>query len=165
MPTLLLDDGEVLVESMAILDHLDALVGPDRALIACEGKERRTVLRLCALATGLCDKMVSLVYERLLHETVSPAWIERCEIQVAAVLDVLEAEHGARASRFWLGERMTHADIALTCAMRFLREAHRDRFDPGRWLSLVAHADRCEELEAFRAVVQPFVPPASMPAP
>jgi glutathione S-transferase len=31
VPTLLLDDGEVLIESTAILDHLDEKVGPSRA--------------------------------------------------------------------------------------------------------------------------------------
>jgi|HubBroStandDraft_3_1064219.scaffolds.fasta_scaffold1031947_2 glutathione S-transferase len=38
-------------QSAAILDHLDALAGPGRALIARAGEERRAVLKLCALAT------------------------------------------------------------------------------------------------------------------
>ena len=32
VPTLLLDDGEVLIESTAILDHLDEKLGPSRAV-------------------------------------------------------------------------------------------------------------------------------------
>lgn len=159
VPTLVLDDGEVLIESGAILDHLDEAAGPDRALIPREGAQRRAVLKLCALATGLCDKMVSLVYERVLHEQLSDAWIARCETQVAAVLDVLERDRGQRASAFWFGERISHGDIAVACAVRFLREAHGAAFDLGRWPKLRAHGETCEALPVFAAVVQPFIPP------
>lgn len=160
VPTLVLDDGEALVESFAILDWLDELAGPDRALIAPTGDERRQTLRRAALATGLCDKMVSLIYERALHDVTSPAWLKRCETQVGAALDVLEAERSAIASRYWFGERLTHADIALACAVRFLAEAHPAIHALGRWPHLVAHGEVCEALPAFQAVQQVFIPPA-----
>ena len=41
VPTLVLDDGEVLIESAAMLDYLDELVGPERAMIAANGPARR----------------------------------------------------------------------------------------------------------------------------
>src|SRR5215475_2785575 len=62
VPTLVLDDGEALIDSTAILDYLDELVGPEKAMIAANGIERRHHLRIIALATGLGDKSVSLVY-------------------------------------------------------------------------------------------------------
>ena len=37
VPTLVLDDGEALIECTAILDYLDELVGPEKAMIAAEG--------------------------------------------------------------------------------------------------------------------------------
>ncbi len=37
VPTLVLDDGEVLLESQALLDYLDELVGPQRALLPRAG--------------------------------------------------------------------------------------------------------------------------------
>ena len=37
VPTLVLDSGEALIESTAILDYLDELVGPDKAMIAERG--------------------------------------------------------------------------------------------------------------------------------
>ncbi len=64
VPTLVLDDGEALIESGAILDSLDEHVGPSRAMIAQGGAARRRALKVCALATGLADKAVSLFYER-----------------------------------------------------------------------------------------------------
>src|SRR5262245_51138094 len=40
IPSLILDDGEVLVDSAAILDWIDQSVGPGRALIPAQGVER-----------------------------------------------------------------------------------------------------------------------------
>src|SRR6476659_5514211 len=68
VPTLVLDSGEALVESTAILDYLDELAGPDQALIAASGAVRRHHLRICALSIGLGDKAVSLLYERVLRK-------------------------------------------------------------------------------------------------
>src|SRR5258705_7031620 len=68
VPTLVLDDGEALIESTAILDYLDELAGAQDAMIAENGLERRRDLRICALATGLGDKAVSLLYERVLRK-------------------------------------------------------------------------------------------------
>ncbi len=159
VPTLVLDDGEVLVESSAILDWLDELAGPQKALIAPDGLERRSALRICALATGLCDKMVSLVYERILHQETSEVWIARCELQVGGVLDALEADRAGRSTTYWLGETLGHADIAVACAVAFLGEAHPEIQRLGRWPALAAHSSRCEDLASFQAVVQPFIPP------
>jgi glutathione S-transferase len=156
VPTLVLDDGEVLVESGAILDALDAMVGPDKALLPASGPERRRGLKVCALATGLADKAVSLLYEGLLHAAPSQTWLDRCRSQIADVLTALnEDRRGVRGS-WWLGERLGHPDIAVACALRFTREAHPGLFDPARWPALGAHAEACEALPVFQAIQQPF---------
>src|SRR5689334_1749737 len=74
VPTLVLDSGEVLIESFVILDHLDELVGPAKAMIAANGEARRKALKVAALATGLADKAVSMFYERALHRETSDVW-------------------------------------------------------------------------------------------
>jgi glutathione S-transferase len=157
VPTLILDNGEALIESNAILDHLDELAGPSRALIAPSGPERRTALRVCALATGLCDKMVSLVYERVMHETVSRNWAVRCEIQIGDVLEALETDRMRREGPYWFGDRLGHADIAVACAFRFLNEAHPGLASRNRRPALAAHSARCEALDAFAAVSQTLI--------
>ncbi len=159
VPTLVLDDGEVLIDSAAILDHLDETVGPSRAMIAENGPRRREALKICALATGLGDKAVSLVYERLLHREKSDVWMKRCEIQIAGVLDALEADRAGRNPTFWFGDQIGHADIAVACVIRFTREAHPGVFDPRRWPTLAAHAERCEALPPFQQIAQPFSAP------
>jgi len=160
VPTLVLDNGEALIESGAILDHLDELVGPARAMIADSGERRRQALKVCALATGLADKAVSLIYERVLHQTTSDQWIARCRTQISDVLTALETDRTRRSDRFWFGDAIGHADIAVACALRFTQEAHPGLFDAQRWPTLAAHAATCEALKPFQDAVQPFLPPS-----
>jgi glutathione S-transferase len=160
VPTLVLDDGEVLIESYAILDHLDELAGPARSLIPDRGPQRRRALKVCALATGLADKAVALVYEGVLHPDPSDRWLARCRSQISGALDVLEADRARCQTPFWLGNSISHADIAVACALRFTREAHgKLLLDADRYAALTRHADTCEALPAFRQVVQPLIPP------
>lgn len=160
VPTLVLDDGVSLIDSSAILDWLDEQAGP-RALIPRHGIARRDALKICALATGMADKAVSLLYERVLHDTVSPVWIDRCQAQIRDVLDVLEASRAGSPTSFWQGDTIGHADIAVACALRFTREAHPGLFDPARWTALERHAVICEGLNAFQRHVQVLKPPGS----
>jgi glutathione S-transferase len=159
VPTLILDNGEALIDSFAILDWLDEVAGPARALIPADGPARRHALKICALATGLADKAVSLLYERVLHTETSQVWIDRCGTQINEVLDALRADRAGRASPYWFGDTIGHADIAVACALRFTREAHPGLFDPARWPALERHAARCEALDPFRRIVQPLIPP------
>lgn len=160
VPTLVLDSGEVLIESAAILDHVDEVIGPSRAMIAARGEPRRRALKLCALATGLADKAVILFYERALHQAVSEQWIARCRAQIIDVLTALETSRAGTGARFWFGDAIGHADIAVACALRFTQEAHPGLFDRQRWPALASHAATCEALDVFREIVQPFQPPA-----
>ncbi len=158
VPVLVLEDGTALVESAAILDFLDDLVGPERALLPRTGPLRRDGLRVAALATGLADKAVSLLYEIVLRKEParSPVWASRCEAQIGDTLAVLEADRARRATTWWLGEDLSHADVAAACALRFFREAH-PRLAAGLGPSLSSHASRCEALPAFQKAVQPLL--------
>ena len=158
VPTLVFEDGEVLIESTAILDYLDEVVGPSKAMIAENGPERRHALKICALATGLGDKAVSLIYERVLRKDQLKLWVERCEAQISGVLELLEKERAQVATPFWFGERIGHADIMVACALRFTGEGHPHLFD-ARYPALKAHAARCEALLPFQEIVQRLDPP------
>jgi glutathione S-transferase len=160
VPTLVFDDGEVLIESFVILDYLDELVGLSKALIARSGEPRRKALKVCALATGLADKGVSLLYERILHKETSDVWVARCRAQVSGVLDVLEQDRAARKTSYWFSDAINHADIAVACALRFVREAHPGVFDEARYPALTAHAAHCEALPPFQEIVQVLIPPS-----
>jgi glutathione S-transferase len=159
VPTLVLDGGEALIESTAILDYLDELVGPDKAMIAADGAERRRALKICALGSGLADKAVSLIYERVLRKDQLKLWVERCEAQISGVIEVLEKERAGVTTPFWFGERIGHADIMVACALRFTGEGHPQLFG-ARYPALQAHAARCEALPVFQEIVQKLDPPS-----
>jgi glutathione S-transferase len=160
VPTLVLGSGEVLIESTAILDYLDDLVGPQDAMLAAHGPARFRGLKICALGSGLADKAVSLVYERVLRKKQLQLWVERCEAQISGVLALLEKERAALRTPFWFGEHIGHADIMVACALRFTGEAHPALFDAARYPALAAHAAACEALSPFPEIMQPLSPPS-----
>lgn len=161
VPTLVLDDGEVLIDSAAILDALDDIVGPSRALMPASGPSRRAHLRVCSFATGMGDKVVSLLYERAVHGRATPIWVQRCERQIEATLDLLEKDRAQRASTWWFGETIGHADIAVAAVLTLAVEALKFDLDAKRWPLASEHRTRCEARPDFREIYQPFfAPPA-----
>ena len=158
VPTLVLDGGEALIESAAILDYLDELAGP-KALIPRSGAARRQALKICALATGFADKAVSLLYERVVREQDSKRWVERCKAQIDGALAALEADRAGRFTACWFGREIGHADIAVACTIRFTREAQPGIFTDECWPALAAHSARCENMPPFKEIVQPLIPP------
>lgn len=163
VPTLVLDDGEMLLESTAILDALDDLAGPNRALMPAEGVERRRHMRICALACGMGDKVVSLIYERAIHGRETSDWVDRCRAQIAGALDALEADRAAKTSSYWFGEAIGHADIAVACMLTLAVESLGFDLDTVRWPALAAHRDTCESRAEFRAIHQKFFAPPPKP--
>ena len=157
VPTLVLDDGFVLTDSHMMLDHLDSLV--EAPLFPRTEPDRHRVLKVAALGTGLAEKAVSLFYERILHNTPSAVWEARCATQIGAVLTALESDRAARPGPWWFGPEISHADIAVACALRFAAEAH-PFVDLSPCPSLRAHAATCEALPVFGEIAQAFVPPA-----
>jgi glutathione S-transferase len=119
---------------------------------------RREGLRIAALGTGLADKAVSLLYEHVLRrpEARNAVWAGRCASQIRETLGLLEAERERATAPFWFGDALSHADIAVGCALRFTREAHPDLLSSAIGPALEAHAARCEALPVFGAVVQPL---------
>ncbi len=159
VPVLVLDDGEALIESGAILDHLDSLVPEARALLPRSGSKRRQALRQVALTTGLADKAVSLFYEKRLHDVASEVWTARCRSQLGATLERLEAERAALTTPYWQGEVIGHGDIMLTCAWRFTTEAHPGLIDPAAFPALAEAVARMEAMPVFAEICQPFAAP------
>jgi glutathione S-transferase len=160
VPTLVLDDGTVLVDSASMIDHIDRMVEPQRRLFPADGTERTQAMRIAALATGLADKGVALFYEQRLHEQASAVWVARCEGQIAGTLAALEADRAARGGEHWFGGTIGHADIAVACALRHVDEAHPGLIDWSAHPALAGHCRRMEALPVFREISQPFIAPA-----
>jgi glutathione S-transferase len=161
IPSLVLDDGEVLVDSHAILDHIDETVGPERALLPPRGPERRRALKIVAYATGAIDKAGAVAYERLLRpvDKVHQPWIDRCLGQLAAALAALEA---LPQSPWLMGPRIMQADITVTAMLGYLRLRVPDGLPKGRYPNLERLSAACEALPAFAATVP--APDETMPS-
>lgn len=160
VPTLVLDAGDVLIDSHAIIDYLDGLVPAERRLFPTAEPERHQAVKIASFACGIADKCVSMFYEKRLHREVSDVWVQRCRTQIGAGLAALEAALAPHPGPYWAGSKIGHADIAVVSALRFLVEAHPEMASLADYPRLAALTAHCEALPAFKAIVQPFIPPA-----
>lgn len=129
VPTVVLDDGTVLVDSAAIVDWLDEQVEPERRLVPVSGAARRDVLQLVSWATGAGDKAVVAHYEltRRPEDKIFLPAVESNVDQIRSAFGVLEK---AAADGGWLvGDRMTQADIAAVIFLEFCEIVLADRLD------------------------------------
>jgi glutathione S-transferase len=164
VPTLVIGRKECLFESAAILDYLDELVGPERALLPRSGPERRLALNLMAMATGAAEKGVLQVYEGVFRPESKrhQPWLDRLRTQMSASLSAIDRYVGERGVSQWLiGKRMTQADITAACTFTFLNDTLRVASDQVMFQSLATLANRCESLPAFQETRTPFFTPAT----
>lgn len=149
IPALVLYDGEVLIDSAAILDFLDEQAGA-AALIPRSGSARRLVLQMTALAQGTLEKVAAVVYERHFHspEHRSTAWLDRCLGQASAGLDELTRR---LATPYACGPTLTHADVMITALIWYIQDRMDEVLSRTAHAALITLAEHCESLPAFRA--------------
>ena len=159
VPTLVLDDGEVLIESYAMLDALDDMVGPDKALFPAGGAERRHVMRVTAAAVGTMDKSQWAAYETRFHpkEKVHQPWINHNDKSVKGGLTYLNGLAEEAGDNGWLagGDAMTQADISGTVAYAFANMARPKLGVSEDYPALRAFAERMEATAPFKAAPLP----------
>jgi len=153
IPTLLLDDGDVLVESYAILDELDQMVGPARALTPPSGKQRRHVMKVTAVALASVEKAQWAFYEGRVRppEKVHEEWIAHNERQVLGGLRFLDELASRLPDDGWIagGERLSQADITTVVAYTFAN-AVRPQLNLAQEVpALAKFAARCEDMPIF----------------
>ena len=151
VPALRLADGEMLIDSAVILDHLDQVVGP-RSLTPAAGPARRRVLTLSAIAHGAQEKLVAGLYERHFRprEAWHVPWLNTCDKQVRDGFVWLDAQ---LAGPWFAGAEMTQADITVAVFWLFGR-GKRPRFFAGLGCAkLDALAERLQDTPAFQATL------------
>jgi glutathione S-transferase len=97
-PSLVCNDGTVLMDSSLILEYAEAMATGGRSLMPRDLAERRRVLRRIGLALAACEKAVQVVYEHHLRpaEKLHQPWLDRVAGQLEAAFTALEAEFDAR---------------------------------------------------------------------
>jgi glutathione S-transferase len=150
-PTLVCDDGVVLMDSTLILDYAEALAAP-RTLMPGPLPARRHALRLIGLALAGCEKTAQVVYEH----TQRPAdkrhapWLERVESQLVAAYAALEAEVALEPPAMTL-DAIDQSGITVAVAWYFSRHTLPGLFDATRFPALTGLSEAAETLPPLRA--------------
>ena len=121
VPTLILDDGEMLIESSLIISYLESLSG--RTLMPTGLDRQRRAWQLIAVALLGMDKAVARVYETEMRpeEYQYEPWLRRIEEQTAAAFDWLEEAAAGIGDDAWFFGEVSQADISTAVAWRFLQ--------------------------------------------
>lgn len=149
-PTLICDDGSVLIDSGLILDYAETLAAP-RSLMPSALAPRTRALRRIGLALAACEKSVQVVYEHNLRprEKLHQPWLERVTGQLHAALQALQEE--------WVGQlpelseaNIDQAALSTAVAWQFAVQMLPVLIEPTRYPALAELSERAERLAAFR---------------
>lgn len=150
-PTLLCDDGEVLMDSSLILEYAEARARP-RTLLPSGLQELQHDLRLTGLALAACEKSAQIVYERGLRpaEKVHQPWIDRVSGQLLAAYGALEQELARRPIE---ADRSTirQAGVSVAVAWHFTQQLLSQVVPASEHAHLVAFSAAAETLPEFMA--------------
>jgi glutathione S-transferase len=149
-PTLVCDDGEILMDSSLILDYAEGLVPAAKRLVPASGVERRDVLQRIGIALVACEKIVQHYYELSLRpaDKQHPPWLDRVDAQLFDACEWLDRIVANTA--FWPRDRQMMQDgITIAVAWRFAQFTTPGLLDPARYPALAAFSARAEQLPAF----------------
>ncbi|MDX8355638.1 glutathione S-transferase family protein [Cognatiyoonia sp. IB215182] len=151
VPSLILDDGETLFDSRAIIEYLDETAPAERRLAPYQQPERRRVLQIEVVGVTLAEKIYErgIEHNRRAPGTSDPIWRRRLEQQIGSTCEWLED----RLSGDWFFEEgFSRADLAVAVAMQYLERVLPMLESTVRYPRLHAHRLCCESREAFAAV-------------
>lgn len=149
-PTLVCDDGEVLMDSSLILQFVEATKTGGASLWARDASELQHEMRAVGLALAGCEKSVQTVYERNLRPASAQyePWLERVRGQLLAAYAGLEAEVQRRRSTF--SDPRRQASITAAVAWQFTQSMLAAIVPADQHPGLVALSSRLESTPEFR---------------
>jgi len=147
-PTLVCDDGTVLMDSSLIIDYAETLRG--RSLWPAGLAPRTRALRLTGLALAACEKAVQIVYELNARpaDKVHAPWLDRVNGQMRAAFHALDAEI-ARHPPASDEAGLTQDGLAAAIAWRFMQVRIEPPIADADCPALAAFSERVEALPAF----------------
>jgi len=141
-PTLVADDGTVLMDSTLILDYAETLVPPARRLMPAEGPARLAALHSIGVALAACEKAVQIVYEKERRAVADGDWLARIRWQALEGFDWMERELAPAPAIDAVG-------ITTACVWRFSQHSCGDEIPAARYPKLAAFSRRAEALPEF----------------
>lgn len=151
VPTLVFDDGGVLVDSNLIIDYLES-VSANESLMPVDVADRRSALQVLGTALVAMEKSAQLIYE-LKHrpeEWSYKPWVTRVQQQLTSAFKLLESQI-SEASPWLFGEKISQADVTAAIAWRFAQHVFPERIDRSDHPALVAFSKQAESLPEFVA--------------
>jgi glutathione S-transferase len=152
VPTLVCDDGEMLIDSSLIITHLETLAG--RSLMPQGDARQRLALQIIGVSLVAMEKVAQRIYERKMRpeEYQYEPWLARVTEQLGSALDWLERIAADVDDSGWLfGASLTQADVTMAIAWRFVVYAAPSVAKPDEHPALVAFGNRAEALPEFLA--------------
>jgi glutathione S-transferase len=146
-PSLVADDGTVLMESELIIEHLEDVSG--KSLRPTDPAARVADLRATGLSIVTCEKAIGIEYERKRPEAIRyQPWMDRVRSQLEEALSAVETIAASRWAT--LPDPLTHGPITAAVAWGFIRFTIPDVIDVGAFPALRDHAARCEATGVFK---------------
>lgn len=152
-PTLVCDDGTVLMDSTLILEYAERLAAP-RSLVPKDPVELAQVLRLTGLALAACEKSVQIYYEYNTRpqDKVHLPWVERATGQLHAAY--AEIEKDLCGVPLAANLQISQASISIAVAWTFTQKMLPGVVAGDAYPSVVAFCAAAESLPEF--VKAPF---------
>lgn len=153
-PTLVCDDGEVLMDSTLILEYAEALASPRKSLMPSGLAERQHALRVIGLALAACEKSVQIVYEHNLRpaEKLHEPWVARVTGQLLAAYEALESELQRRPLAV-TSSTINQAGVTTAVVWHFTQQMLPGVVPPASYPSLQAFSAQAETLPEFMAAL------------
>ncbi len=151
-PSLVCDDGEVLMDSTLILEFAEALAAPRKSLMPADKAERQHALRVIGLALATCEKSVQIIYERNLRpvEKLHQPWVTRVTGQLLAAYGALESELQRRPLASTSTD-INQAGVSAAVAWHFTQQMLPEIVAAENYPALREFSSRVEALPEFTA--------------
>lgn len=149
-PTLITDDGTILMESTVILELVEKLSANGKSLMPDDVSDLIRVQRVVGLSLIAAEKTVQKVYEFNMRngETPNPVWLARVEKQLDEAYSALNAELEG-VSEYLCGPELSQADVTASIVWQFTRLVYPENALPERYPALASLSDRVEALPEF----------------
>lgn len=150
-PTLVCDDGTVLMDSNLILEYLNTLVGPEQRLGTQQIQQCPHQFRLIGLALNACDKSVQYFYETGLRpeNTRHQPWIDRIAQQIGEAYHALNDE--MPSAMLVSQQKWSQAAVTAAVAFKFTEKiVPASICDLSQFSNLVAWSQLAEQLPEFQ---------------
>jgi glutathione S-transferase len=151
VPTVICDDGQVLVDSQLIIDYFESVSGDNRLMPSDEANYIRA-LSVIGTAMVANEKTVQLIYELATRpaELQHQEWIDRVQLQLTGAIDLLEKQYDD-VSEWMFGDEISQADITAAITWKFTQFRYPERVLATNYPALAGLSARAEALPEFVA--------------